>query len=310
MTTSLKDVSSAQMVHALAEMNCFEQECTVYGYGWYESDTHKICYTISDDEQAIRQSFENKALNHYAMTPIQKIMQRTIITEEIKDQIYFLLKLKLAEKIKTGYSKAYYNALLEILNMPPDSLALPILHRWKDEIDGYYDKDEIILYEGALDYAYLTQHLTDQDYDHLCQWVQQYKLQLAQSPQTKDNYTRTFWGFAYELENGSYKFVCNANQKVILEKLGKAGHYHTPIFHKEYYYHMSNELKDVRKSFETKIQQLMDATYLERMQALRTLPGGQRQQKWLQYKDMLECNAYSDDTEGYLYWGRALNLIK
>ena len=34
MTTSLRDVSSAQMVNKLAEMNCFEQDCTVYGYSW------------------------------------------------------------------------------------------------------------------------------------------------------------------------------------------------------------------------------------------------------------------------------------
>ena len=34
MTTSLRDVSSAEMVRKLAEMNCFEQECSIYGYSW------------------------------------------------------------------------------------------------------------------------------------------------------------------------------------------------------------------------------------------------------------------------------------
>ena len=42
MTTSLRDVASAEMVRTLAEMNCFEQDCTVYGYSW-KSRTGRKC---------------------------------------------------------------------------------------------------------------------------------------------------------------------------------------------------------------------------------------------------------------------------
>ena len=58
MTTSLKDVSSAEMIRKLAEMNCFEQECTMYGYAW-KLDNGMRMYSMSEDELFIQQAFEN-----------------------------------------------------------------------------------------------------------------------------------------------------------------------------------------------------------------------------------------------------------
>ena len=58
MTTSLRDVSSAEMVRKLAEMNCFEQECTMYGYAWKRNNGKRM-YSMSEDELLIQQAFEN-----------------------------------------------------------------------------------------------------------------------------------------------------------------------------------------------------------------------------------------------------------
>lgn len=96
MTTSLKDVSSAQMIHSLVEMNCFAQECNVYGYMWKDS-AGRIKYTTSDDEAVIRHSFERKVLAHYEMTPIKSWTAREIVKEETKDDLWMYLKLRLCE---------------------------------------------------------------------------------------------------------------------------------------------------------------------------------------------------------------------
>lgn len=88
MTTSLKDVSSAQMIHTLNEMNCFETECTVYGYVWKDRNGRKQ-YTTSEDQLIIHQSFEEKELLGYAMSPIRSLSIRLIMKEETKNDSIF-----------------------------------------------------------------------------------------------------------------------------------------------------------------------------------------------------------------------------
>ena len=68
MTTSLRDVASAEMVRTLAEMNCFEQDCVVYGYSWKKPDGQKM-YSMSDDELLIHKAFEEHTLERCCMTP-------------------------------------------------------------------------------------------------------------------------------------------------------------------------------------------------------------------------------------------------
>lgn len=312
MTTSLKDVSSAQMVHALAEMNCFEQECTVYGYAWCDN-SRKVRYTTSDNEQVAQKSFNDHCMQRQAMTPLLMKSKRTVINEELKEEIYLGIKLDLAKMIKDMFNGTYFEALLEVLSAPSDSLAVPVLQRWANEIDGYYNSEDISLYEGALQYAYLTNHLTRQDFSNMQQWVQQYKKQLSDELQVKDNYQRTFLGFAYETSTGKYQYVCNANQKVILEKanaVSKEGHFHTSIIEKTYWYHMSNELKNVRKKFETDIRNIMDTNYLKRMEQLRNLPSLQRSSAWEKWQKEVENKCSIDAVQGFLYWGRMWNLVR
>ena len=85
MTTSLRDVASAEMVRTLAGMNCFELDCVVYGYGWKKPDGQKM-YSMSDDELLIQKAFEEHTLERCCMTPIQQWSTRSIVKEETKEE--------------------------------------------------------------------------------------------------------------------------------------------------------------------------------------------------------------------------------
>ena len=87
MTTSLRDVASAEMVRTLAEMNCFEQECVVYGYSWKHPDGQKM-YSMSDDELLIHKAFDEHTLERCCMTPIQQWSTRSILKEETKEDLF------------------------------------------------------------------------------------------------------------------------------------------------------------------------------------------------------------------------------
>ena len=60
MTTSLKDVSSAQMIKSMAELGCFEYEDTAYGCA-YRKDG-KVLYRMGGDWQRIHDFIENSRL--------------------------------------------------------------------------------------------------------------------------------------------------------------------------------------------------------------------------------------------------------
>ena len=110
MTTSLRDVASAEMVRTLAEMNCFEQDCVVYGYSWKKPDGQKM-YSMSDDELLIHKAFEEHTLERCCMTPIRQWSTRSILKEETKEDLFLYFKLKLAKELKEQYTNSVYNIL-------------------------------------------------------------------------------------------------------------------------------------------------------------------------------------------------------
>lgn len=311
MTTSLKDVSSAQMIHALVDMNCFEQECEIYGYIWRDK-TDRVKITTSDQEMNIQRSFEVKELEQYAMSPIQKWTTRIVMREETKEDDIFLLKLQLSQMLAEKYNNHYFNILESLLELPPDSQAKTLLVAWQREIDGYYRENDLILFEGAVKYAFQTKHLTIEDYQYFFKWIQRTRTQVFGKFQVKDNYERTFWGFAYEKTDHSFGYICNANYKVILDRmieLDLQGCFHTPVYRKKYYYHLSQDINNVRKSFENEIHLLMDENYLTRINALRNLI----HQKGLEQFNSCICLAEKycskEAEEGIRYWGNKMNLI-
>lgn len=310
MTTSLKDVSSAQMIHSLVEMNCFAQECNVYGYMWKDSAGH-IKYTTSDDESVIRRSFERKVLAHYEMTPIKSWTAREIVKEETKDDLWMYLKLRLCEALRLNYDQVYFQTLNELCSLPADNQAWDILYPWLQEIDGYYDEDALQLFEGAVNYAIITKHLGGEACIRIRKWLQKTRSQIAHRMQVKDNFERTFVGFAYDTRDKQYAFFYNANQKALFDRqkeLEQQGVFHTPLYTKQYWYHNSSELKDVRTKFQAEMKLLMDNAYFMRINALRNLTHKALSDHWasclLEVRD--RCSEVA--VEGLLYWGYRWNI--
>ena len=219
MTTSLRDVSSAQMVNKLAEMNCFEQDCTVYGYSW-KRENGKRMYSMSDDELLIQRTYEEHALEGCTLTPMQQWTTRAIVKEETQEDLFLYFKLQLAKQLKEQFSDAYFAALLQLQQAPGDDQAETLLLEWQEELDGYFDEEELHLFAGAVDYAYVTKHLPEWRYKQLCKWIKLTKKQMMRKMQMHDNFERTFYGVAYQSKTtGNYAFMCNANEKSLYNKV-------------------------------------------------------------------------------------------
>lgn len=310
MTTSLKDVSSAQMIHTLMEMNCFAQECSVYGYMWRDR-TGCIKYTTSDDEAVIQHSFEQKVLGNCEMSPIKNWTSREIIKEETREDLWLYLKLVLCDKLRAAYNQAYFDILHDLCRVDPDDQAWEILHPWMEEIDGYYDEASLQLFEGAVNAAAVSKHLTCETYGMIKKWLQKTRSQITHGMQVKDNFERTFCGFAYESSRGNYALFCNANPRAVSDwckEMEQQGIFHTPLYTKQYWYHAANELKDVRSRFQAEMKRLMDNKYFARIDALRSLEHEALAERWESALIEAQTQCSEEAANGLLYWGYRWNL--
>ncbi|MBQ1188598.1 MAG: hypothetical protein IIX62_05910 [Peptococcaceae bacterium] len=312
MTTSLRDVSSAQMVNKLAEMNCFEQECSVYGYAW-KRENGKRMYSMSDDELLIQRTYEEHVLEGCSLTPVQQWSTRAIIKEETQEDLFFYFKLQLAEQLRDQFPDVYFDTLYQLQNIPADNQAEELLLEWQEELDGYFDEEELYLFAGAVDYAYVTKHLLDWRYDQLCKWIKLTKKQMMRKMQVHDNFERTFYGVAYQSKTtGTYAFVCNANEKSLYNKvkeMDEQGILHTPVYQKTYWYNRSNDLPKVRKQFEADLKELMDDTYMHRIVKLQSLPSAIPEEVWADALKQMEYHNSVSAVEGLRYWARRWNII-
>ena len=185
------------MIHSLVEMNCFAQECSVYGYMWKDR-AGRIKYTTSADETVIQHSFEQKVLESYELSPIKIWTVREIIKEETKDDLWMYLKLVLCDKLKENFNADYFSILHDLISVAPDDQARDILLPWMEELDGYYDEASLQLFEGAVAIASVSKHLKPETYGMIKGWLQKTRRQIFSRMSVQDNYERTFGGFAYE----------------------------------------------------------------------------------------------------------------
>lgn len=311
MTGSLKDVSSAEMVRNLAEMNCFEQECTVYGYAW-KSENGKKMYSMGEDEMLIRQAFDKHLLENYVMTPVQKWTRSAVVREETKEDLFFRLKLELARQLRIDFNEIYFDSLQKLLQVSADNQALPLLVQWQDELDGYFEEDSLQLFAGAVDFAYTTKHLQRWRYLQFKQWIHRTKKQMINRMRVQDHFERTFYGIASKSSGAeTYRYLYNANQNTLqnqIKELDEKGVWHTPVYSKTYWYNKSNELVKVRKLFEADLKALMDEAYLNRMICLRDLSSAIPQDVWEYYLQKVKNECSEVAWKGFLYWGQRWNI--
>ena len=312
MTTSLRDVASAEIVRKLAEMNCFEQDCVVYGYCWKKADGHKM-YSMSDDELLIQKAFEEHTLENCCMTPIQQWNTRAILKEETKEDLILYFKLQLAKQMREQYNDVYFDILQVLQATPADNQAEALLLKWKEELDGYFDADELMLFEGAVEYAYVTKHLPEKPYRRLCQWIQQIRKQMMRTMQMRDNFERTFYGVAYwDKESEKFGFITNANDKSMYDRVKELDHrgsQHTTIYQKTYWYPRSNDLPKVRKQFEEDLKNIMDESYLERIRTLQNLPSAIPAELWGRCLQQAQKECTPEAVEGLKFWGHKWNIV-
>lgn len=265
MTTSLRDVSTAQMVNALAEVGYFDNEYNVYGCAFWHED--KVYYIVSDDYNEIYTFKKRSVWEDRYTSPVRRRKMKDSFLEGMERKHILQLKLELAKELYIAYPVSYFKE--KIVKKYQDS-AYDILKDWKQEIDGYFEEDELILFEEALRCAYQNHKITPEHMKSFRLWIKHVRMQMTENIEQKDRFSRTLYGFAYENAD-QILYISNANQKVIYERreeLIANGLFVTPIFEKEYWYHQSEQLYRLRELFEAKLKNIYNDMYIEKMKRM------------------------------------------
>ena len=273
MTTSLKDVSSAQMIKSMAELGCFEYEDTAYGCA-YRKDG-KVLYRMGGDWQRIHDFIEHSRLAGILPTAVaEKTVRQAKITGS-EEEAKLKLKLSLGKELQAMYNAAFFDILEELGQIPNCDSAGDILEEYKEAIDGFFDDGQLQLFEGLLNRAYLAKTLTTEHFDALRSWLAATRLQMADDVLIKKQFNRTFNVYIEINDQGVVRQVQNANRKPLEEQKWAAerkGFLTSPVYAKTRWYEKAAELSSERAAFQKEVGQLMDDRYIARLQALRSLP--------------------------------------
>ena len=265
MTTSLRDVTSAQMVNALAEVGYFDKEYIVYGCAFWQDD--KVKYIVTNDYNELYEFKQEAVWKHLCATKTEMRKMKDSLLSGMERESILKLKLALAKELQEKYPKEYF---LEELAIPYEDTAYEILCQWKDRIDGYFEADDLQVFEEAVRFAYEKHKLTFEHRKELRKWIKHVRAQMDDNVEQKDQFMRVFWGFVHE-KDGRVRYIANANQEMIYTQKAEAeeqGGFVSPMFHKRYWYNRSNQLPEVRKQFEKELKGLYNEQYLASMKAM------------------------------------------
>lgn len=273
MTTSLKDVSSAQMIKSMAELGCFEYEDTAYGCAFRKDG--KTLYRMGGDWQRIHDFVESSRLAGLMPTAAaEKTVRQAKITGS-EEEAKLKLKLALGKELQTMYDTTFFDLLEELGQTPNCDSAGEILEAYKEEIDGFFNAGQLQLFEGLLNMAYLAKTLTTEHFEALRSWLYATRMQMADDVLIKKQFNRTFNVYIEINDQGVVRQVSNANRKPLEEQKWAAerkGFLTSPVYAKTRWYEKAAELSNERAAFQEEVRQLMDERYIERLKALRSLP--------------------------------------
>ncbi len=280
MTKKLKfrDEQVAEDVAKKAELGWLETEIMVYGCAYLDKKIDKVFYKISTSEADIYRFVENCRLAGYYPSKMLSLKRRYEMPTGMRESAACAAKIELAQILRDAFPKEFFYFLHQIADMSAGNEAAEYL--W----------EEISYYENSLDYNWLYRlgllidyglycnALTLDTYKQLQIWLTNEQKYLGEEIVNKQRFQKMIYGFGYE-KNGEMKYVVDAQKNTICRKyyaLEEDGYVLSPIFSKQYTYHLCDELPKVILSFKSELKKNCDLAYMEKVRTLRKLKNNKR----------------------------------
>ncbi len=271
-----RDMRCAADVGRMAELGRFDVQFDVYGSAVLEQDG-RIYYRATGKEEKLYDYMLQKRLEEQYFTPIVRQSRRTKVPAGMKEQLGQEMKYALLRQLKEDYEDSGYFVLMQpFFQVAANDEAMSILERYQEQIDGHFDDTELQLFLGAAWMAYEEKVLSGASYKHLLRWHNAVRQQMADDPVAADNLERTFYGFVYRRPDGGSVCVMDAQRMMVVrrrqEKLLQ-GLLVGPIIRKDYWFQHSQQLGEIRKSYQQWLLQGQNDDYFHMLRAIRCAKG-------------------------------------
>lgn len=267
-----RDFRAVNDVQKMKELRLMKQEFTMYGSLFFEKG--EAFYLISAKEERLI-DFRNKRENFCKLPlPVMKRSLRASVPSGNEEDILRAVKVKTAAFIREQYSPMFLQDFYTLAQTPNDDQAKIILDELQEKMCGLFRRDNLVAFEGLMNFACQTKHLTKETEADYERWLNTEWRQLEDEATLDDVFQKDLFGIAY-FENGQIHAYCNGVEAQTFEKkitLEKQGVLVSQIYKKTYWYNYDKSLADIRKSFETFLLDLFDKTYFEYVKRVAELP--------------------------------------
>lgn len=267
-----RDFKVAEDVGKMMELRRFEVEFEIFGtVYWQDGKRH---YLVSKSEDTLYYQLEPLALQDTYPLALQTWHESALVPAGWDEEIEQTIKVHFCHSLHDIYPEGFWHNIEKVTEAAINDSATQILDPLQDLLDGVFDSDQIQLFEGLLNRAYLRRNLTRRSYQMYAEWLREIRQEMVDDVVTKDVFNRELYGFAYQAENGKIQYYLNASQRLMHEKQEKhqkLGHLVTPIFQKKYWYNYDYRLDQVRVDFRELLKQLFNEEYFNMLSRLAAL---------------------------------------
>ncbi len=257
------DKVCAEYYSTLLAMGAYDDEFAFFGTTYLE-DGHRKAF-ISSNRLKVYEFVRECREKAIYPTPVENIVRRLRVNAGEKEMVGQQLKYDYAKKLNEKFSKQFLEELQYVSLCPINNRAEKILSSVRDNLEGCFDEDALLLFEGAVDFAYEGKILTSEEYYRNKAWLDIERDFLTDKIRKASNFKRKMTGFVYK-KDGKVKYYSNAVEERTYEKrneLLRKGQRVTPVFTKEYYFNFFNELPGCLEDFDKVLRFRMDQNYLE-----------------------------------------------
>lgn len=289
-----RDMQIAQDFSAMAEMGYLDKEFTMYGAAYLGIDD-EMKYIISSKQDEIFRFSEMSAYHQICPSPVRCYAEICPVPSGYEEDIAQQVKFRLAKRLQQDYKKPLFESLNHFAQIDGNDAAYDLLFEEQEKIEGLFDRDTLAIFEGLVDLAYQKKLLSQRSLNEFTKWMKKIKQQMEDDLVIRDILEKTFYGYAYRIQNGRLKYIINAQHETIFASVLKAqdqGYRPSPIFNKTYYYNYKYTLDDVRNDFNQRIKTLLDEEYIEKISALYEMPSGINSQE---FENLMDSYKEKDD---------------
>lgn len=292
-------------VARMVELGGFAEEITIIGCV-YKQDGD-VLYRVTDDPDEAYHFYENAARQGILPTLPQIYVRREIIPAGQRERMTDEAKRSCAREMQRAFDARFWQLFDALAETAATDSAHDVLADARASLEGRYAREALDLFSVFLDEALARHRLTPASYARFSSWAEENYEKMADDWIVKEQYERTFYGFA------SYRDAATLNLRVdtapfnLLEKqqdLRQQGVHITPIFKKTIQYRESAALPKVRRQFQDWLKETVQQLAVPFEEAINE---GVCSQTPFAEDDLTDLSAPAQTTLRYyqIFWGLA-----